>query len=141
MMGPSMKHLSSEQLSECILGEPDPWIAQHAGSCPACRAELEQMSEALSEFRGTVRLWSEHQAQAALAVDSRPPEARSWFAAHQLALALVLAAVCVLASILWRGGEKAPSSDVVLLNQVDAEVSRAVPSSMEPLMKLVAQEE
>lgn len=140
MTGPSMQHLSSEQLSECVLGEPDPWIAQHAGNCPACRAELEQMREALSEYRGAVRHWSEHQAQAALAIDSRQPEARSWIAAHQLALALVLAAVCILASIVWQGGENAPASDAVLLNQVDAEVSRAVPSSMEPLMKLVAQE-
>jgi predicted anti-sigma-YlaC factor YlaD len=140
MRGPSMKHLSSEQLSACISGEPDRWIMQHAGNCPACRAELEQMREALSEFRGAVRRWSEYQAQAALAIDPRPPQARSWVAAHQLALALVLAAVCILASIVWHGAENAPASDAVLLNQVDAEVSRAVPSSMEPLMKLVAQE-
>jgi len=140
MTGPSMKHLSSEQLSECIFGQPDPWIMQHAGKCPACRTELEQMREALSEFRGTIRRWSEHQAQAALAIDSRPPESRSWIVAHQLALALALAAVCILASFVWRGGEKASANDAVLLNQVDAEVSRAVPSSMEPLMKLVAQE-
>jgi hypothetical protein len=57
-----------------------------------------------------------------------------------LALALLLAAVCILASMLWRGGENAPASDAVLLNQVDAQVSRTVPRSMEPLTKLVAQE-
>jgi anti-sigma factor RsiW len=123
------------------LGEPDAWIAQHIERCPACRAELGNLREALGEFRGAVRSWSESQAQAALAIDSRPPESHSWIASHQLALALLLAAVCILTSIVWHGGESAaPASDAVLLNQVDAEVSRAVPSSMEPLMKLVVQE-
>jgi anti-sigma factor RsiW len=135
-----MMHLSSEQLSECILGEPEPWIGQHVEKCPACRAELDHFREVLGEFRGAVRCWSESQAHAALAVPARPSESRSWIAAHQLALALLLAAVCILTSIVWRGGENAPASDAVLLNQVDAQVSRAVPSSMEPLMKLVAQQ-
>ena len=38
------------------------------------------------------------------------------------------------------GAESAAGSDAVLLNQVDAQVSRTAPSSMEPLMKLVVQE-
>jgi hypothetical protein len=135
-----MTHLSSEQLSECILGEPSPVATQHLENCVACRAELGNFREALGEFRGAVRCWSENQAQAALAVHAGPSESRSWIASHQLALALLLAAVCILASILWHPKENAPSSDSVLLNQVDAQVSRSVPSSMEPLMKLVVQE-
>jgi hypothetical protein len=52
-----------------------------------------------------------------------------------------MAAVCVIASFrLAARRQKAPASDAVLLNQVDTQVSRTVPSSMEPLMKLVAQE-
>jgi anti-sigma factor RsiW len=139
MTRPFSEHLVSEQLSECILAQPDPGVARHLENCPACRAELEHFREALSEFGGAVRCWSENQAHAALAVP-RPSESRSWIAAHQFALALFLAAVCILASIVWHGAENAPSSDAVLLNQVDAQVSRAVPSSMEPLMKLVVQE-
>jgi anti-sigma factor RsiW len=140
MTRPSAEHLGSEQLSECILGEPDPSIARHIETCPACRAELASFREALGEFRGAVRAWSESQAHAALVIHARPSESRSWIASHQFALALLLAAVCILASVVWRGGEQAPASDARLLNQVDAQVSRAVPSSMEPLMKLVAQE-
>ncbi|MGA2214605.1 MAG: hypothetical protein ABSH31_15115 [Bryobacteraceae bacterium] len=140
MTRPHLQHLDSEQLSECILGEPDSCIAQHLENCPACRAELGNFREALGEFRGAVRCWSESQARAALTIQARPSESRSWIAAHQLALALLLAAVCILASMLWRGGENAPASDAVLLNQVDAQVSRTVPRSMEPLTKLVAQE-
>jgi anti-sigma factor RsiW len=133
-------HLTSEQISESILREPEPRIAQHLEKCPACRAEVANFREALGEFRGAVRCWSEEQAQAVLAVPARPSESRSWIAAHQFALALLLAAVCILGSFIWHGGENAPASDAVLLNQVDAQVSRAVPSSMEPLMKLVAQQ-
>jgi predicted anti-sigma-YlaC factor YlaD len=133
-------HLTSEQISESILGEPDPRIAEHLENCPACRAELGNFRQALGEFRGAVRCWSENQAQAALAVSAPPSESRSWIASHQLALALLLAAVCILTSILWHPGPNALSNDAVLLNQVDAQVSRSVPSSMEPLTKLVVQE-
>jgi anti-sigma factor RsiW len=140
MTRPFSGHLSAEHLSDCILGQPTPDARQHLQDCQACRAEVTNFRGALGEFRGAVRHWSEGQAQAALAVPARPSESRSWMAAHQFALALLLAAVCILGSFIWRGGENAPASDAVLLNQVDTQVSRAVPSSMEPLMKLVAQE-
>jgi anti-sigma factor RsiW len=134
------QHLTSEQQSQCILGEPGPVARQHLKDCPACRAELGNFGDALGEFRGAVRGWSENQAHAALAVHARPSESRSWIASHQFALAVLLAAVSILASVVWHRGGEAPASDAVLLNQVDAQVSRAVPSSMEPLMKLVAQQ-
>ena len=89
-----MTHLSSEHLSECILGQPDRRIAGHLENCPACRAELGNFREALSGFRGAVRCWSQNQAHVALAVP-RPSESRSWSASHQLALALLLAGVDV----------------------------------------------
>jgi anti-sigma factor RsiW len=137
-------HLSSEQLSECILGQPSPIVAQHVQDCPTCRAELANLREALGEFRGAVRAWSEDRANAALAIPAAFPEPRSWTAAHQLAGVLLVAAAFILASIFFprHGGEQPPAlagSDVVLLDQVDAQVSREVPSSMEPLMKLVVQ--
>jgi anti-sigma factor RsiW len=138
-------HLSSEQLSECILGLPSPAVARHIEICPACNAELATLREALCEFRGAVRAWSGDQANAALAVPARVPEPRSWMASHQLALALLIAVICVFGSIAVSWRESQPpdhalsASDAALLNQVDAEVSRTVPAPMEPLMKLVVQ--
>jgi anti-sigma factor RsiW len=124
------------------LGQPSLIVARHVQDCPACRAELAQFRETLGEFRGSVRAWSEHQANQALALSNSVPEPRSWIASHQLAWALLIAVVCVVASFVIprHGGENAAGADAVLLNQVDAQVSRTAPSSMEPLMKLVVQE-
>jgi anti-sigma factor RsiW len=136
-------HLSSEQLSECLLGQPSPVVARHIQDCPACRAEVSNFGEALGEFRGAVRAWSEHRANAALAIHASVPEPRSWSASHQLGWAMLIAVVCLIASFVLprHRAENSPTSDAVLLNQVDAQVSRTAPSSMEPLMKLVVQKQ
>jgi anti-sigma factor RsiW len=135
-------HLSSEQLAECVLGQPSPMVAQHVQDCPSCRAGVASFGEALGEFRGAVRAWSEDQANAALEAPAAGWEPRSWSPSHQLAWAVLIAAVCIIASFVIprHSSDIAPGSDAVLLNQVDAQVSRSVPSSMEPLLKLVAQE-
>ena len=132
-------HLSSDQLSEYILGQPSLLVARHIQDCPACRSELMQFREALGEFRGAVRAFSEVEAEQALARSHSIPEARSWAVSQQLTWALLIAAVCVIASFVVprHGSESAAGADAVLLNQVDVQVSRPAPSSMEPLMKLV----
>ncbi|MGA2879658.1 MAG: hypothetical protein ABSG13_11970 [Bryobacteraceae bacterium] len=138
-------HLSSEQLAEYIVGYPSPIVAQHLQDCPACRAEVVNFREALGDFRWAVRGWSEdraneYQASAAPAIPAAVPEPRWWTPSHQLAGAVLIAVVCIIASfVMPRHSEKVAGSDAVLLNQVDAQVSRTVPSSMEPLMKLVVQ--
>ena len=136
-------HLSSEQLSECIVGQPSAGIAQHIKDCPICRAELASFRQALSAFRGTVREWSEDQAYAAAASPVDFSESHSWKPSRQLAWVLLIAGLFMVASFVvpWRPAEPPAlaSRDAVLLNQVDAQVSRSVPSSMEPLMKLVVQ--
>jgi anti-sigma factor RsiW len=137
-------HLSSEQVAEYIVGYPSPIVAEHLRDCPACRAEVVNFREALGDFRWAVHSWSEeqasqYQASAAPATPAVVP-ARWWTPSHQFAGALLVAAICVIASfVMPRHPEKVLSSDAVLLSQVDAQVSRTVPSSMEPLMKLVVQ--
>lgn len=137
-------HLTPDQMSECILGTPAAEAAQHLKQCPACDVELANFRAALAEFRGTLRSWSAKEARAALAVPVRPQESRSWIAAHQFALALLLAAVFLLASVAvpwYQRRHAAVVSDAALLNQVDAQVSRTAPSSLEPLMKLVVEKQ
>lgn len=132
-------HLSSDQLSEYILGQPSLLVARHIHDCPVCRAELVQFRQALGEFRGAVRAWSEVEADQALAISDSVPESRSRAVSQQLTWALLIAAVCVIASFVMprHAGEGAAGADAVLLNQVDVQVSRTAPASMEPLMKLV----
>lgn len=138
-------HLSSEQVAEYIVGYPSPLVADHLRDCPACRAEVVNFREALGDFRWAVRSWSEEQASeyqtnAAPAMPAPVPDPRWWTPSHQFAGALLVAVICIIASfVIPRHPEKVLSSDSVLLSQVDAQVSRTVPSSMEPLMKLVVQ--
>ena len=131
-------HLSSEQLSEAVMGQSHE-VARHIQDCPACRAMLGNFREALGDFQGAVRAWSEEQADQYRS-SAALPEAHWWRSSHQLAWALLIAAVCIVASfVLPRYQVNKTPADVVLLDRVDAEVSSTVPSSMEPLVKLVVQ--
>lgn len=136
-------HLSSEQFSQCISGQASASAAAHLRDCPVCSAELANFREALGQFREGVRAWSDHRANALMALPERASTRVSWIASHQLAWALLLAAVCVIASFVvprYRTGAP-PPADAVLLKQVDAELSRTAPASMEPLMKLVVEKQ
>ena len=57
-------HLSSEQISQCLMGAAAPGESLHARECRACRAELERLEAALAQFRSSVRQWSEQAASA-----------------------------------------------------------------------------
>ncbi len=135
-------HLSSEQFSEYIIGIPSPAVTRHVQVCPACRAELARFREALSEFRDGVRAWSADQAQVAASIPASRSHTRS-NAAHQFAWAVAIALVCIIASFVFPRHivDGARAGDAALLNRVDAQVSRAAPASMEPLMKLVVENE
>jgi hypothetical protein len=102
----------------------------------------EEFRTALGEFRSAVRAWSDDQAQGVIAMGAAPPQRRFWTAPQQFALALALAAVCIIGSFVIprHAADNAPPNDAVLLNQVDVQVSRTAPSSLEPLLKLVAEE-
>jgi len=134
-------HLNAEQFSELVLGQANANAARHVRDCAACRRELADFREALGEFRSSVRAWSAEQAdRALLAPASEPRLLRA--PAHQLGWALAIAAMFVIASFVFsrHGAERAAANDAALLNQVDSEVSQTVPSSLQPLMKLVVQQ-
>ncbi len=140
-----MPHLSPDQFDAYLLDQADAAAARHVGDCAACRAEIEQQRETLAEFRTAVRGWSAEEARhyAARAVPASPPEPRSWLVSRQLAWALAIAAICVIASFLLPRytGRRTAAGDAALLDRVDAEVSETVPAPMAPLMKLVVQQQ
>ena len=139
------QHLSARQISLWMIGERTPQQEQHVRECPECGAELGRLEASLALFRGSVRHWSDGQVRV-----PRPlaPIRRSrGYPARPLPVrwALVAATLLVLAAVpIYRNAQdrqrqaEMARADALLLEQVDAEVSRAVPRPMEPLVKLVS---
>ena len=138
------QHLSSQEISQWMIGERTPQQEQHVRQCSQCGAELDRLEAALALFRGSVRHWSGRQGRA------EPPAIASMSPARgsriqPMRWALVAAALLVLAAVpIYRNAQdrqrqaEIARADALLLEQVDAEVSRAVPRPMEPLAKLVS---
>jgi hypothetical protein len=141
------RHLSAEQISAWALGEHAPEVESHAQSCPACRAELTGLDQALVNFRGAVRGWSEEQFGGDFSVDWQRNGVRSWMRFNRLRWAVVFMTLCVLVSgsVLLRRHQRIATemaaTDAALLKQVDAEVSRTVPGAMEPLANMILWDE
>jgi hypothetical protein len=132
------EHLSPEDISRWFAGERSPDLQRHAGECEACSARLDRMESAMAEFRGSVHDWSASQTAAATQIVWRPPTrrlVRTWI--------LAAASLLILASgpAWWHFRQQARAAEMAradaLLQQVDAEISRAVPRTMEPLVSLV----
>jgi hypothetical protein len=132
------EHLSPEDISRWFAGERGGGLQRHAGECEECRARLDRMESAVAEFRGWVHDWSAAEPASARDTAWRPPVrnvARRW----------ILAAACLLLLVLgpayWHSRRQSLAAETArgdaLLEQVDAEISRAVPQTMEPLVKLV----
>jgi len=138
------RHLSSEQFSWWIAGEHTAAEEQHTEECLACGAELARMEQALSLFRDSAREWGRQNGSEACNVWSAKQarngfgvQPRCWMAAAVL-MVLLLVAIPMQVSRRNRQREAgAAQIDTALLEQVDTEVSRAVPATMEPLATLV----
>lgn len=134
------QHLSSQRISMWMAGERTPEDEQHLRECPECAAELARFQATLSLFRDSVRHWSGRQPGSEAGAIPKIAPTR-WPARWAMAAAALLLVATV---SIYRNtrrpqlGGLMPQADVVLLEQVDAEVSRAVPRGMEPLLELVS---
>jgi hypothetical protein len=125
-------HLSAEEISLWILGDRAPQRELHVRECAICRREVDRLESALGEFRGAVRGWDVP--APALAKPRLAPRVVRWALAVASLAALALAPV-------YRHRQveaEAARADAILLEQVDTEVSQAVPRPMEPLVQLVS---
>ncbi len=127
-------HLSPEELSNWFLGDRDSARARHVRECAACGREVAALGAALGEFRSAVGNWDAPPAVFKVA-DRRIPRAARWVLAA--AAAAVLAAAPVYLHHRQVAADTA-RADALLLEQVDSEVSQAVPRPMAPLVQLVA---
>jgi len=133
------EHLSPEDISRWLAGERSSQQARHAGECEECRARLGRRESALAEFRGSAHEWGAAQPASAPPLAWNPPVRHT---AQRWLLAAASLFLLVSASAYWqhsrqqiRAAEMARAD--ALLVQVDAEISRAVPQTMEPLVNLV----
>jgi periplasmic protein TonB len=57
------RHLTREQISKCLIGDATLQESQHASSCAVCRGELARLESSFSQFRGSIRRWSDQEEQ------------------------------------------------------------------------------
>ena len=134
------QHLSSEQISRCLIGDRTPIEARHLAECAACAAELERVEASLAAFRASVHETS---------IRTMRADGREWTAPRRSPFSMwmgwpVIAAVLVILTVvpLWRVRSSANRAaqtareDAALMMDISAAVSRSVPEPMEPLAQL-----
>lgn len=145
-------HLTAKDISRWLVEGPEQSASQHVQSCWACQAKLAEAQAPLTTFRGALVEWSEAQAARPL---PQAPIARNeshwgrlWLPVASFALVALLLAGYTKFPAFFQGhasvqptvatASATTDSDEALLDQVDTEVSEAVPDAMAPLTDLVA---
>jgi hypothetical protein len=139
-------HLSTWEHEECVLGQRTPEMLRHLSECASCRLAVERLEQGIALFRDAAMEWSSEclasRPQQPHIVTKRrllPPIALRW--AIAAVIPMVLLALALFPFHVWspQPVHRAPEiSDDVLLQQVDDQVSTAVPASMESLTHLVS---
>ena len=128
-------HLTSEEMYQWLSGEHGADVEEHFRECPACQAEMLQFRNALAGFRTSLE-------------KSPVPAVRRKQSSQRLSrwvLASAALSLMVAAPMYWNArqqrAEEQAKADELLLERVQAGLSRSVPASMEPLMQLISRED
>jgi predicted anti-sigma-YlaC factor YlaD len=153
-------HMSAWDQEEYALGQRTPEMIEHVAKCAACRSGVEQLANGVALFRASAMEWSaeclETSLQAAPGVPAQSKKAMGMPALKwAMAAVLFLLVLVPLARLLFHKTDSmktdatnapmhkvtpaasAPLTDDALLEEVDQQVSDAVPDSMESLTHLV----
>jgi anti-sigma factor RsiW len=138
-------HLTDWEQEEYLLGERTPQMLRHLAECGDCRGTVERMQHGVALFRSAAVEWSTESLatrpqQLQIIPDRRLPVLR-WALAAAIPLVILLLALLPLRLSSPRAVHPAAAaaiSDDALLDQVDEQLSVAVPSSMESLTHLVS---
>lgn len=127
-------HLSMEEICRWLAGESGGELEERIRDCPACQAELEQFQNALAGFRGSLE-------------QAPVPAMRLARAKHMLprwVMAAAALSVIIAAPVYWNARQQQAAerakADQLLLERINAGLSRSVPASMEPLTQLLSKE-
>jgi hypothetical protein len=141
------KHLSPREQDEYVLEQRTPEMLRHLAECSGCRAAVARLEHGVAIFRSAAVEWSSEclatRPQRLDISEGRgfPVLALRWAVAAVLpVLLLVFALVSFHPSSTRPVHTAVEISDDALLDQVDQQLSVAVPSSMESLTHLVTTE-
>ena len=141
-------HLSSKQISQWMAGDRMPETERHLQECAHCVAEITRLETVLAGFRSSVIDWSAHPHNTE--IRERLTRAKGgnqftgrimvrWKLAAAVLVVILAVPICININDRHRK-EEALQADIRLWEEVNDQVSRTVPSSMEPLMNLIAWE-
>jgi hypothetical protein len=136
------RHLSSQQVSEAILGQCGADVEGHLRECSTCSGKVHRLASDLSVFGSVVRSWGDH---ASAPVTLTVAAQRGTFSFPKLFSAGAAFAAILIVGLLLEVHDSRPHeamrrpevSDAVLMQQVNSELSRSVPGPMEPLENLM----
>lgn len=144
------RHLSTRDISQWLVEGPTAEAEAHLAGCWSCQGKLTEAREPLTIFRSALVGWSEGQPAAKIPAPDQKKGRRGWnltdwMPAASVAFALLVLGVFMVERGSWLKQPEPPMvhnmpavSDTVLMQQVDEEVSEAVPDAMAPLTDLVA---
>jgi hypothetical protein len=134
-------HLSSEQLECALHGSPSREVSLHLAACAQCTEEVDELREALGNFRVAAMASAERHYR--LAATPAAPTARrlprmAWAAAMSALLLSIAAPIglhrrTVTARVAADVAERPAVSDEALLNDIQNDLSSSVPSPLLPL--------
>ncbi len=136
------EHLPPQRITEIVVAGAGPLDTAHLAGCTGCRAEVARLQEALAEFRRTL---SAHAALTSMTVAAsqgiparRAGEARWGRWPLYAAAAIVLASAApIYQTVRAHHMAAQAAADAQLMEQVDREISEAVPNAMQSLQQLV----
>jgi hypothetical protein len=136
-----MDHLSTDQVSKLIAGDATLEEARHAAECADCARQATRLQETFSIFRDSVRQWT-HDNGGSAAVLSTPLSDNIGYRARPLRMAVAFALILLIGFPLYQNiserHRRIDSEDSLLLERVNAHLSREVPAPMEPWMEFLS---
>jgi hypothetical protein len=132
------EHLSPERVFEAIAGHRNAEVEEHLRVCLSCDAEVDRLQTSIAGLSQAIHGVSTPQIRwAELRPQSRTRQF-TWIAAA--AMIAITVAVPVYEETQNRQIEAMGEADAGLLEEVDAQLSREVPASMQSLMELMLED-